>query len=134
MKADTPTGEPSRYIFVCDDERHIVRLIQVNLERQGYEVETAFDGCEALAKMRARRPDLLVLDTLMPVMSGWQVLEEMAQHPALRDIPVVLLDGKRDDRDDEDPKGPSVPLPPIVRLRLTKPFDPRRLIEILESP
>jgi two-component system alkaline phosphatase synthesis response regulator PhoP/two-component system response regulator VicR len=131
LKTVTSTGEPSRHILVCDDERHIVRLIQVNLERQGYEVETAFDGREALAKMRARRPDLLVLDTLMPVMSGWEVLEEMAQDPALRDIPVVLLGGNGGDGDDEGP-GPSGPRPPNVRLYLTKPFHPMRLLEALE--
>lgn len=55
------TTKSKTHVFVCDDERHIVRLIQVNLERQGWRVTTAYSGEEALEKMRADRPDLLIL-------------------------------------------------------------------------
>lgn len=55
-----------RKILVVDDERHIVRLIQVNLERQGYNVVTAHDGKEALEKVASEKPDLVVLDVMMP--------------------------------------------------------------------
>lgn len=123
-------GRPQR-ILVVDDERHIVRLIQVNLERQGYTIDTAFDGVEALVKMRADKPHLVVLDTLMPVVSGWEVLDAMARDPELCDIPVVLLSVERD-IDDDDPRWPPGGKPPNVRLRLFKPFNPGQLLEALQ--
>lgn len=78
-------------VLVCDDERHIVRLVQVNLERQGYRVNTAFDGRAALEKMKADRPDLVVLDTDMPGMSGKGVWQAMQEDPDLAGIPVIML-------------------------------------------
>ena len=61
-------------ILAVDDEKHIVRLVQVNLERQGYEVVTANDGREALEKVESEKPDLVVLDVMMPYMDGFEVL------------------------------------------------------------
>ena len=61
-------------ILVTDDEPNIVRLIQVNLERQGFQVETANNGAQALEKIRANRPDLLVSDVMMPEMDGFELL------------------------------------------------------------
>ena len=68
-------------VLVCDDERHIVRLIQVNLERQGYQVVTAFDGKEGLEKIRAEKPNLVVLDVMMPYMDGFEVLKNLRREP-----------------------------------------------------
>jgi len=65
----------ARKILAVDDEKHIVRLVQVNLERQGYEVVTANDGKEALEKVESERPDLVVLDVMMPYMDGFEVLQ-----------------------------------------------------------
>ncbi|HOS44614.1 MAG TPA: response regulator, partial [Armatimonadota bacterium] len=64
-------------ILAVDDERHIVRLIQVNLERAGYTVITAYDGREALQKIEAENPDLVVLDVMMPYMDGLETLKRI---------------------------------------------------------
>ena len=61
-------------ILAVDDEPNIVRLIQVNLERMGYQVETANNGVQALEKIRASRPDLVVSDVMMPEMDGFELL------------------------------------------------------------
>jgi two-component system alkaline phosphatase synthesis response regulator PhoP len=78
-------------ILVVDDERHIVRLVQVNLERAGYMVVTAFDGYEALEKVQSEQPDLVVLDVTMPDMDGFEVLQTLRSKRSTRDIPVIML-------------------------------------------
>jgi two-component system alkaline phosphatase synthesis response regulator PhoP/two-component system response regulator VicR len=64
-------------ILAVDDERHIVRLVEVNLQRAGYEVVTAYDGREALEKVKSENPDLVVLDVMMPYMDGFEVLKNL---------------------------------------------------------
>jgi two-component system alkaline phosphatase synthesis response regulator PhoP/two-component system response regulator VicR len=118
--------KPQPHVLVCDDERHIVRLMQVNLERQGWSVTTASSGEEALAKMRADRPDLLILDSEMPGMSGKEVVRAMREDPALAGIKVILLKGK----DDEDDWPDDTPPP---SLTINKPFDPRKLFELVDN-
>jgi len=86
-------------ILAVDDEKHIVRLVQVNLERQGYEVITAYDGKEALQKVEEERPDLVVLDVMMPYMDGFEVLQNLRRNPSTRDIPVIMLTAKAQDQD-----------------------------------
>ena len=76
-------------ILVCDDERHIVRLIQVNLERHGYQVVTAYDGKEGLEKIKAEKPNLVVLDVMMPYMDGFSLATEIRRHNP--SIPIIFL-------------------------------------------
>lgn len=109
-------------ILAVDDERHIVRLVQVNLERQGYDVVTAFDGKEALEKIAAENPDLVVLDVMMPYMDGFEVLQTIRKNPDTRELPVIMLTAKAQDAD-------------VFRgwqqgvdCYLTKPFNPMELI------
>lgn len=78
-------------ILVVDDERHIVRLMQVNLERSGYAVVTAFNGRDALEKVEVEHPDLIVLDAMMPYMDGFEVLQTLRSNQSTRDIPVIML-------------------------------------------
>ena len=113
-------------ILAVDDEKHIVRLVQVNLERQGYEVVTAFDGKEALQKVEEERPDLVVLDVMMPYMDGFEVLQSLRRNPSTRDIPVIMLTAKAQDAD-------------VFRgwqsgvdCYLTKPFNPMELIAFVK--
>lgn len=115
-----------RKILVVDDERHIVRLIQVNLERNGYQVVSAFDGKDALKKVEAERPDLVVLDVMMPHMDGFEVLKRLQANPATRGIPVVMLTAKAQDIDIF--KGWSSG----VSAYLTKPFNPLELITFIK--
>ncbi|WP_025226465.1 response regulator [Fimbriimonas ginsengisoli] len=86
-------------IVVCNDERHIVHLLKVSLERQGHEVHPVYDGLDCLNKVHEVWPDLLVLDRQMPGMGGEEVLAELRRHPDTRDLKVVFLDENHDDDD-----------------------------------
>ena len=115
-----------RKILTVDDEKHIVRLIQVNLERHGYEVVTAYDGREALEKVDQERPDLVILDVMMPYMDGFEVLQNLKRNPGTRDIPVIMLTAKAQDADVF--KG----WQSGVDCYLTKPFNPMELISFVQ--
>lgn len=116
----------ARKILTCDDEKHIVRLIQVNLERQGYEVITAYNGAECLEKVKEDRPDLIVLDVMMPEMTGFEVLDTLKKDPETESIPVIMLTARAQDSD-------------VLRgwqsgveCYLTKPFNPMELIAFVK--
>jgi two-component system alkaline phosphatase synthesis response regulator PhoP len=116
----------AKKILAVDDEKHIVRLIQVNLERAGYEVVTASDGKEALDKVASEQPDLVVLDVMMPVMDGFETLRNLKANPATREIPVIMLTAKAQDAD-------------VFRgwqsgvdCYLTKPFNPMELLSFVK--
>lgn len=111
-----------RKILAVDDERHIVRLIQVNLERAGYKVVTACDGREALKKIEEEQPDLVVLDVMMPYMNGLETLKQIRSNPRMRNIPVIMLTAKAQDQDVF--KGYSYG----ADIYLTKPFNPVELL------
>lgn len=106
-------------ILVCDDELHIVRLIKVNLERQGHKVVTAASGPEALDKLLSEPFDLAVIDSDLPDMAGREVVASIRANPATAHIRVILL-GENEDRDDDDPPGPDG--------YLTKLFNPDQLL------
>jgi len=113
-------------ILAVDDQVHIVRLIQVNLERHGYQVVTAYDGEEALQKVRTEKPDLVVCDVMMPRKDGFEVLRELKADPATRDIPVIMLTAKAQDADVF--RGWSEG----VDCYLTKPFNPAELLAFVK--
>jgi two-component system alkaline phosphatase synthesis response regulator PhoP len=116
----------ARKILVVDDERHIVRLVEVNLQRAGYDVVTAYDGVEALEKVKAEKPDMIVLDVMMPRKDGFEVLQDLQGNPATADIPVIMLTAKAQDADVF--KG----WQSGVSSYLTKPFNPRELLTFVE--
>ncbi len=113
-------------ILAVDDEKHIVRLVQVNLERAGYAVVTANDGKEALQKVAEENPDLVVLDVMMPYMDGFEVLQNLRRNPATREIPVIMLTAKAQDADVF--KG----WQSGVDCYLTKPFNPMELLSFVK--
>ena len=116
----------AKKILAVDDERHIVRLVQVNLERQGYTVVTAYDGKEALEKVEAEQPDLIVLDVMMPYMDGFEVLHILRKNPATRELPVILLTAKANDHDIYYGWQSG------ADCYLTKPFNPMELINFVK--
>lgn len=113
-------------ILVVDDERHIVRLVQVNLERAGYQVVAAFDGKEALKKVEAEKPDLIVLDVMMPHMDGFEVLKRLRANADTKDIPVIMLTAKAQDADVFRGWASG------VDCYLTKPFNPMELLTFVK--
>ncbi len=116
----------AKKILVVDDERHIVRLVEVNLQRAGYDIVTAYDGVEALEKVQSEHPDMIVLDVMMPRMDGFEVLQNLQANPATADIPVIMLTAKAQDADIF--KG----WQSGVSSYLTKPFNPRELLTFVE--
>ncbi|MBI2297771.1 MAG: response regulator [Armatimonadetes bacterium] len=120
------TGEQAaQSICVIDDEKHIVRLIVVNLERAGYRTCAAYDGVEGLEEIRRETPDLVVLDHLMPRLSGVDMLKQLRQDPELMSVPVVAVTCK----------GPDTPEAAFFRewaqAYVPKPFNPVGLIGIV---
>lgn len=81
----------ARTILVADDDPQILALISRQLGRLGYRVVEAGDGAAALASARAEKPDLILLDVLMPHMSGWEVARAVRGDPALQDTAIVVL-------------------------------------------
>lgn len=81
-------------ILVVDDDDKALKLTGNFLEKKGFDVEKAKDGVEALRKIRASKPDLLILDLMMPQMSGFEVVDVMRQDPALKEIPIIILTAK----------------------------------------
>lgn len=81
-------------IVVADDEPHIRRLVSFTLGNHGYQVIEATDGGEAFDTVRAELPDLVLLDVMMPVMTGYDVLDKLKNDPVTHDIPVVMLSAK----------------------------------------
>lgn len=116
----------AKQILVVEDEAHIRQLVQINLKRAGYEVVTAANGREALEAVRARHPDLVVTDVMMPEVDGFEVLRTLKADDATSSIPVVMLTAKEQDAD-------------VMRgwqngadLYLTKPFDVRELLVFVQ--
>jgi len=111
-----------RKILIADDEEDIVELIAYNLEREGYAVVKAFDGQKAWEAINAERPDLVILDLMMPEISGMEVCRMVRRQTATAALPIIILTAKSDSVDK------------ILGLEagaddyLTKPFAVRELI------
>ena len=116
---------PDYTILVCDDERHIVRLIQVNLERLGYRVLTAFDGKEGLDMIKSEKPGLVILDTMMPFMDGYEVLRALRADLEFEAMPVILLSAKCQNEDIFEGYHAG------ADMVLTKPFNPMELASFI---
>jgi two-component system alkaline phosphatase synthesis response regulator PhoP len=113
----------SRRILVADDEPNIVIALEHLLRRAGYEVTIARDGDEALREVATRLPDLVLLDVMMPLRSGYDVCEAIRARADWRHIKVVMLSAKG--RDAEVARG----LAAGADLYVTKPFSTRELVE-----
>ncbi len=110
-------------ILVVDDEIYIVHILEFTLTMEGYEVVTASDGEEALRRIEQDRPDLLVLDIMMPKLDGYEVCRRLREDEELRNLPVILLSAKGRPIDRET--GLEVGADDYI----VKPFSPRRLLE-----
>ncbi len=129
MESSTGAGEAGRgqQIVVADDDADILRLIERRMARRGYEVVTATNGVEALHAVEANLPSAVVLDWLMPKMTGSQACEALKANPSTAHIPIVLLTAKAADADMEE--GLSVG----ADAYLTKPFDIHELDELVQG-
>jgi DNA-binding response OmpR family regulator len=110
-------------ILIADDEPHIVTALEFLLVHSGYEVDVARNGDEALAQIRSGRPDLVLLDVMMPVRSGYEVCREVRATPELAGTKVVMLSAKGAQGDVG--RG----MEAGADLYITKPFSNRELID-----
>jgi DNA-binding response OmpR family regulator len=112
-------------ILVVDDDQVIQQLLKVNLELEGYEVEVASDGEEALLLYGAFQPNLVLLDIMMPKLDGWEVSRRLKEGPDGGSVPIVLLSARAQDSDVR--RGSEIG----VAAYVTKPFDPIALLELV---
>jgi len=110
-------------ILVVDDEIYIVHILDFSLGMEGYEVITALDGDQALDRLKTERPDLIVLDIMMPKLDGYEVCKAIKSNPDTRNIPFILLSAKG--RNVDQKLGFDVGADDYI----TKPFSPRKLVE-----
>lgn len=109
-------------VLLVDDEPNIVKLTALHLRRQGYEVVSAENGAAGLALAREERPDVIVLDVMMPVMDGFETLRQLKASNETRGIPVILLTCRVADED------MAHGLVEGADLYLTKPFHMEELL------
>jgi DNA-binding response OmpR family regulator len=112
-------------ILVVDDDRVIQQLLKVNLELEGYAIEVAEDGEEALDLFDEFRPNLVLLDIMMPKMDGWEVCRRLKQGVDSADVPIVLLSARAQEADVQ--RGIELG----VAAYVTKPFDPIQLLDLV---
>ena len=122
---DTP-GVPAT-ILIVDDEREIRELLRYNLEREGYHVLTAQAGEEGLARIFSARPDLVLLDLLLPGLNGLEVLREVRNEPSTRDLPILLLTARGAEMDK------LLGFERGADDYITKPFSPREVLARVDA-
>jgi DNA-binding response OmpR family regulator len=93
------TAGLSGKVLIVDDEQSIRLVCRVNLDSAGFETLEAADGAEALAAARTERPDLILLDIMLPTLDGWAVAEELTSDEATREIPIVFLSARSEHAD-----------------------------------
>jgi two-component system phosphate regulon response regulator PhoB len=86
-------------VLVVEDEAALATMLRYNLERQGYNVDEAGDGQEAMTRISEQQPDLVLLDWMLPVMSGIEVCRQIRRRPETRDLPVIMVTARTDDQD-----------------------------------
>jgi two-component system phosphate regulon response regulator PhoB len=87
------------YVLVAEDEDALATLLQYNLEKEGYQVTLAADGAEALLQIDERLPDILVLDWMLPEVSGIEVCRRLRARPETRNLPIVMLTARGEESD-----------------------------------
>ncbi len=115
-------------ILCIEDEPEMIDLICLILGRRGYDVQGAAGGVEGLRLVREIRPDLVLLDLMMPVMDGWEVYQQMKADESTRDIPVIVVTAKAQNID-------KVLALHIAKVDdyIAKPFSPQELLESVEK-
>ena len=110
-------------ILVVDDDPNLTRSVTFILQKEGYQVDVATNGEEALAKIRQSKPRLIFLDVMMPKKNGYEVCLEIKGDPELSDIYVIMLTAKGQERDRE--KGLEMGADEFI----SKPFSPKAIVE-----
>ena len=114
-------------VLVVDDEIHIVHVVAIKLRNNGYDVTTASNGAEALELALQNKPDMVVTDFQMPVMTGLELIKQLRGNELTKDVPVVMLTARGfaiEDEQKEDLK---------ISEFISKPFSPKELLRNIED-
>ena len=117
----------SKKVLIADDEPNIVTSLEYLMNKRGYEVKIARNGDEALALVASFRPDVVLLDVMMPRKSGYEVCQQIREHPDWQHIRIVMLSAKG--REAEVNKGLSLG----ADIYVTKPFSNQELIDKIDA-
>lgn len=115
----------SKDVLVVEDEAYLCDLIADVLEADGHRARKASNGLEALARLRERTPDLILLDLMMPIMDGWEFMSALKANKAWSDLPVVIITAIYDIKRTQQQTG--------ARAVITKPFDIDQIGDIVRS-
>src|SRR6201996_3108630 len=96
---DGVSSLPKPLVLVVEDEAALATMLRYNLEKQGFRVEEAGDGQEALTRIAEIQPDLVLLDWMLPVMSGIEVCRQIRRKPNTRELPVIMVTARTEDQD-----------------------------------
>ena len=113
-------------ILVVDDEKDFVKMLQLRLEANGYEVIAAFDGIQGMMVAKREKPDLIILDVMMPAGDGYLVCERLKMSSFTWTIPVIFLSAKS--RPEDEVKAYKAG----AKYYLTKPYEPKVLLEVVK--
>lgn len=110
-------------ILIVDDEKQIARMLKIRMESMGYEADVAHDGVEGLEKAQQYRPDLIILDVMMPKMDGFEVCRKLKEDPVFKSTPIIMLSVKAEEKAND--------LSVIAGADdyMPKPFEPEILME-----
>ena len=125
---NAPITANGKLVVCIEDEQEMIDLVQLILGRRGFTVEGANGGLEGLEKIQKRKPDLVLLDLMMPDMDGWEVYQRMKSDEDLREIPVIVVTAKAQSID----KVLGLHIAKVDDY-ITKPFGPQELLESVEK-
>ena len=114
-------------VLVVDDEIHIVHVVAIKLRNNGYEVLSASDGSQAYELACSEKPDIIVTDYQMPVMTGLELIEKVRETEEIKDIPVILLTARSFAIEDDQKQQLQ------ISECLSKPFSPKELLRSVED-
>ena len=118
---------PGKRILIVDDEPYLIRSLSFVLKKEGYQIDSAIDGLEALEKIKSFHPNLVFLDLHLPKMDGFEVCKKIKSDPELQQTYVILLTAKG--QEDDRKKGMAAG----ANEYLTKPFSPKELVAHLRG-
>src|SRR5580704_19138801 len=96
---DATSSLPKPLVLVVEDEAALATMLRYNLEKQGFRVEEAADGQEALTRIAETQPDLVLLDWMLPVISGIEVCRQIRRRTTTRDLPIIMVTARTEDQD-----------------------------------
>lgn len=114
-------------ILLVEDEVDLVELLQTRLGNNGYDVDAAYDGKQAVEKVRRNRPDIIILDIMLPKMNGYEVCDIIKKDANLKNIPIVVLSARVQDADKKKAFEAG------ADAYITKPFDSADLMKAVEN-